>query len=181
MRDAARNVRFNGVLFVANHLVSHIPSHWLRQLFYKRVLGLEIGVQSHIFMGAWFYGRHGFSMGSNSVINERCRLDNRGGIRIGRNVGIAAEACILTAEHDLQSPEFSGREEPVIIHDYVFIGTRAMILPGVTIGEGAAVAAGSIVTKDVAPYTIVAGAPARSIGTRRADLTYELSYGRFFA
>jgi acetyltransferase-like isoleucine patch superfamily enzyme len=54
----------------------------------------------------------------------------------------------------------------------VFIGARAIILPGVTIGEGAAVAAGAVVTADVEPYAIVAGVPARVIGSRPRNLTY---------
>lgn len=172
---------FDGLLFVTNHVVAHVPSHALRLLYYRRALGLEIGDHSYIFMGAWFQTRHGFSMGSNSVINERCRLDNRGGLRIGRNVSISPEVCIVTADHDLQDPGFAGRLRPVVINDYAFVGTRATILPGVTIGEGAAVAAGAVVSGDVPPYTIVAGVPARPIGTRSRDLRYELCYRRLFA
>jgi acetyltransferase-like isoleucine patch superfamily enzyme len=60
----------------------------------------------------------------------------------------------------------------VLIEDYVFIGTRAMILPGVILGKGCAVAAGAIVTKSVVPFTIVAGVPAKPIGHRVENLEY---------
>jgi acetyltransferase-like isoleucine patch superfamily enzyme len=176
-----RRIRFDALLFVCNRILSRLPSHRLRLLLYRKLLGFEIGSKSYILMGARFSGRGGFSMGDHSVINESCRLDNRAAITIGASVSISPEVCILTADHDLQSPTFAGRERPVRIADHVFVGTRATILPGVSVAEGAAVAAGAVVTRDVEPYTIVAGVPARPVGTRPQDLRYELDYGRLFA
>ena len=65
--------------------------------------------------------------------------------------------------HDPLFPEVLA---PVTVCDYAWVGSRAMILPGVTVGEGAVVAAGAVVTRDVAPYSVVAGVPARPVGTR---------------
>jgi maltose O-acetyltransferase len=79
-------------------------------------------------------------------------------------------------DHDPQSRDFGGRGRPVIIMKYAYIATKALILPGVTVGEGAVVAAGAVVTRDVAPYTIVGGVPARPIGVRSRDLDYEFRY-----
>jgi maltose O-acetyltransferase len=141
----------------------------------------EIGERASIFMGAQFDTREHFKLGNLSTINRGCRLDNRGGLEIGSNVSISADVCILTADHDPQSSSFAGRNRPVQIGDYVFIGTRAMILPGVTIGRGAVVAAGAVVTRPVAERSIVAGSPAREIGTRHADLDYQVGYSPFFA
>lgn len=173
------------LLYVCNRFVAKIPSHTLRLAFYRKVMKFEIGDSSYVFMDAWFDTNHVprmetgyFRLGSNSVINQHCRLDNRGGITIGSNVSISADTIILTADHDPQSPEFAGRSKPVVIKDRVFIGTRAMILPGVGIGEGAVVAAGSVVTRDVPAYTIVAGVPAAHIGERRRDLNYRIHYDR---
>lgn len=168
------------LLYLTNHLVAHIPSHSFRLFFYRHFMRLQIGRDSYIFMGAWFDTRGQFLMGDHSVINENCRLDNRGELTIGNNVSISAQVCILTADHDPQSPTFAGRRKPVVIEDYAFIGTRALILPGVTIGKGAVVAAGAVVTKSVEPYTIVAGVPAKKIGERNAQLQYTISYGRLF-
>ena len=131
-------------------------------------------------MDAWFDSKGTFHIGNNSVINQKCRLDNRSGIWIGDNVSISAETCILTADHDIQTSDFAGRSRPVIIEDYVFIGTRAIILPGVTLGKGAVIAAGAIVTKSVEPFTIMAGVPARPIGVRNNELNYETHYPRLF-
>ena len=143
-------------------------------------MGFDIGRKSYIFMDAWFDSKRGFKMGNNSVLNEKCRIDSRGGVEIGNNVSISAEVCILTSDHDPQSPQFKGRSDPVLIEDYAFIGTRAIVLRGVTVGRGAAVAAGSVVTKSVEPFSIVAGNPAREIGKRTTNLDYNIDYNRLF-
>ena len=142
----------------------------------------SIGPSSFIFMDAWFdtKGKGAFVMGHHSVINQKCRLDNRGSIAIGNNVAISAEVCILTADHDMKSPKFTGRERQVSIGDYVFIGTRALIMPGVTVGKGAAIGAGSVVTKDVPEFAIVAGCPAKQVGERYGRFEYTAAYCRLF-
>jgi maltose O-acetyltransferase len=180
MRQQLKRVSFDALLFVANQIVAHIPSHLMRLWFYRHAMGFQIGPGSSIFMGAWVDAKRGLKMGSNSTVNQRCRLDTRGGITIGDNVSISAEVCILTADHDMQSETNAGRQRPVSIEDHVFIGTRAMILPGVTLAKGAAVGAGAIVTRDVPAFTIVAGAPARPIGARNPNLNYKVRYRRLF-
>ena len=175
-----KRIRFEGLLYFTNRLVAGIPFHFLRLSYYRYCLGFEIATGSHIFMDAWFDTNKHFKMGTNSVINQKCRLDNRGNITIGDNVAISSEVCILTADHDPQSSDFAGRARSVNIEDYVFIGTRAMILPGVTLGKGCVVAAGAVVTKNVAPFTIVAGVPAKPIGSRCSELHYSASYHRLF-
>ena len=176
-----RRVSFDGLLFICNKIVGHIPSHALRKLFYRGVMRVRIGKGSYIFTGARFDIPGAFVIGEDSTINDRCRLDNRGTLTIGDHVSISSEVCILTADHDPQNSSFLGRERAVVIEDYVFIGTRAMILPGVKIGRGAVVAAGAIVTKEVPPLAIVAGSPAREIGRRDPTLDYRVEYNRLFA
>jgi acetyltransferase-like isoleucine patch superfamily enzyme len=175
-----KRIWLDGRLYLANNIIAYIPSHTIRLYFYRLVLRAKIGPGTRIFMRAWFDCPGGFSIGSNSVVNQRCRLDSRGGLVIGSNVSIAAEVCILTASHDMQSKDFTGLSAQTSIEDHVFIGTRAMILPGVILGKGSVVAAGAVVTKDVAPYSIVAGVPARSIKQRSIILDYENSYSRLF-
>jgi len=95
-------------------------------------------------------------------------------LSIGNDVSISPDVTILTAQHRTDDPLFGLVSAPVVIDDYVWIGTRAMILPGVHIGKGAVVAAGAVVTKDVAPMEIVGGVPARPIGQRGAVPAYAL-------
>jgi acetyltransferase-like isoleucine patch superfamily enzyme len=180
VQSFCRRLWYDGRLYLTNRIIACIPLRWARQLFYRKVLKIEIGKGSSIFMDVWFDTVGRITVGANSTINQRCRLDGRGGLTIGNNVSISAEVCILTAEHDIQSPDFCGRSSPVLIEDYVFVGTRAMILPGVSVNKGAVVAAGAVVTRDVEPYTVVAGIPAREIGRRNSNLDYDCRYRRFF-
>jgi acetyltransferase-like isoleucine patch superfamily enzyme len=168
-------------LYISNYWVSHIPSHTIRLWFYRRVMKFEIGKGSTILMGCTFDCAGGLIMGKDSVINSNCRIDLRGTVKIGDNVSISNETTILTADHDMDSPGMDGRKFPMEIGDCCWIGTRAMILPGVKIGTGAVVAAGAVVTKDVNPFEVVAGVPAKVIKIRKCQsgFTYTSSYLRF--
>lgn len=115
-------------------------------------------------------------IGNHTIVNRNCYLDGRAGITIGNNVNISFGTTIISLQHDYNSPEFACQAGPVAIHDYVWIGARAIILPGVTIGEGAVVAAGAVVTRNVAPYTVVGGVPAKPIATRTKELVYTNSF-----
>jgi maltose O-acetyltransferase len=119
--------------------------------------------------------------GKNSVINFGCYLDNRRKIIIGNNVGIAHDTKIYTLGHDINDPQFKTNGEAVIIKDYAFIFSNVLIMPGVTIEEGAIVLAGSVVIRDVAPYTIVGGNPAKKIKIREAGINYKIQYNYWFA
>lgn len=170
--------RFAIAMYVANGWVNRVPFHGLRNAYYRRVCRLALDPSSAIHMGAVLYTLGGVRIGPGSTLDQGVRLDGRGGLTIGAGVAIAPEVALLTADHDPQSPDFAGRTAPVVIEDHAWLGTRAMVLPGVTIGQGAVVAAGAVVTKDVPPYTIVGGVPARPIGERRRDLDYTHHYFR---
>jgi acetyltransferase-like isoleucine patch superfamily enzyme len=159
--------------------VGWLPSHGLRLLLYRRLLRIPIGQRTSIHRSCRFYRPSGVSIGSHSIINRDVLMDGRMGLQIGDNVSVSEGAAIITLEHDPNSPTFEARGAPVRIGNRVFVGARAILLPGVAIGEGAVVAAGAVVTRDVAPLAIVAGVPARSIGQRRGDLTYTLDYRKF--
>ena len=159
-----------------NRWIGYVASRTVRRLFLRTWLA-RLGSGTGVQMGCRFLNGRKVSLGDRNVINFDCVLDGRlYPITIGNDVSIGPEASILTLGHDPQSSDFANRGGPVTIGDRVWIGYRALILPGVTIGEGAVVAAGAVVTRDVAPYMIVGGNPAREIGTRTRDLTYALAY-----
>jgi len=162
------------------HLVGLVPCHHFRRFFY-RVAGIKIGKGSTIHMGARFYDPRNISIGEDSIIGEGVVLDGRDKLIIGDHVDIASEVMIYNSEHDVNDPNFLAKNAPVTIEDYVFIGPRAIILPGVRIGKGAVVAAGAIVTKDAPPFSIVGGIPAKIIGERKnKSLSYKLGRARWF-
>ncbi len=162
------------------HAVGCVPIHTVRRFFY-RLAGVRIGAGSAIHTGARFYNPQNIKIGVDTIIGEKCVLDGRDNLKIGNHVDIASEVMIYNAQHDIESPDFAPEREPVVIEDYVFIGPRSIILPGVTIGKGAVVAAGAVVTKDVEEYSIVGGVPAKEIGKRALkDLNYRLGRAAWF-
>lgn len=165
-------------LYICNHVVSRIPSHHIRLAFYRHAMGYKLADGVAIHLGARFDCSERLTMGLNSVLNENCRVDTRGSVTIGDHVSISAETIILTAEHDFSSPDFIGKTRPVVIEDYVFIGTRVIVLPGTTLHRGSIVAAGATVSRDIPPLEIVGGVPAKSIGSRNPDFSYTVKYRR---
>lgn len=135
--------------------------------------GIAIGDQCMVQDGALLNASEGFvHVGDRTWVGPFCVIYGNGGVRIGRDVMIAAHSCITSVGHrhdELHMPMMAQGIEvgPVTIDDDVWIGMNCTILPGVTIGRGAIVAAGAVVRSDVAPFAIVGGVPAREIGQRR--------------
>lgn len=176
--------RLNAVLLEADNFILRIvgllPFHSVRRLFY-RVGGMKIGRGSTIHMGARFYNASNISIGKDTIIGEDATLDGRDKLKIGNHVDIASEVMIYNAEHDVHDEKFKAIFAPVEIEDYVFIGPRAIILPGVSLGKGVVVGAGAVVTKSVEPFTIVGGVPAEEIGKRKlADPKYKIGRASWF-
>jgi acetyltransferase-like isoleucine patch superfamily enzyme len=163
------------LLYFYNSVLTHFPLYSVRHFFLRSVFGIPIGRRTSVHMGCFFAGRN-ISIGSSTAINRRCYLDGRVRVTIGNSVSISPEVYILSLTHDAQSRDFRAEGKEVVIEDYVWIGSRAMIMPGVRLGKGCIVGAGSVVTKDVPPYDIVAGVPARKIGERTKDLDYKVEY-----
>jgi acetyltransferase-like isoleucine patch superfamily enzyme len=184
--------------------LGHIPSHTIRLFFYRHFFRVKIGSDSSIHWRAQFNAPTGVSIGHNTIIGNDAFFDGRmkryedgrktsmgtylkeffhptvRPLTIGNNVSIAGEVRIFTMEHDIDDPHFCEIGAPVILEDYVVVGTRVTILPGVRIGKGAVVASGAVVTKDVAPYTVVGGVPAKYIKDRTTHLQYTLKFSRLF-
>jgi acetyltransferase-like isoleucine patch superfamily enzyme len=167
-------------LYAYNHFLNKIPSKTIR-LFLSR--GYMIIGKSYIRSRVELLGskRKNIQIGNNSIINPYCLLDGRKyKIIIGDNVDIARGSMIYTLEHDPDSDYYEARGGDVTIEDFSWIGSRVIILPGVTIGRGAVVASGAVVTKDVPPMTVVGGIPAKFLKTRNSKLLYELKDTNYF-
>jgi acetyltransferase-like isoleucine patch superfamily enzyme len=150
-----------------------------KHAYYRHVLRYRLAENISIHMGCFFTGGK-IEIGAGTVLNRRCFLDGRVGLKIGANCSISPEVTMLSMGHDPQDPHFSVSGGATTIGDNVWIGTRAMILPGVTIGEGAVIGAGSIVTKDIAPWKIAVGNPAREIKDRNREIRYTCKYRTWF-
>ncbi len=160
--------------------VGLIPSHSLRKFFYS-LAGMKIGKGSVIHMWATFFQPGNIEIGQDTVVGNHCFLDGRAKLKIGSHTDIASEVLIYNSQHDVDDEAFRAIEKPVEIGDYVFIGPRAIILPGIKIGKGAVIAAGAVVSKDVNPGQIVGGVPAEEIRERRLkDYHYHLGRARLF-
>ena len=152
----------------------------VRNLYFK-TFHIKIGSGSCIHRFCRFFHIGKLVIGNNSTVNFGCYLDNRRGIFIGDNVGIAHNTKIYTLGHDINDPEFKTKGAPVYIEDNSFIFSNSLIMPGVTIGEGAVVLAGSVVTKNVEPWTVVGGNPATKIRIRNKTISYKSSYKYWLA
>jgi acetyltransferase-like isoleucine patch superfamily enzyme len=159
--------------------VGYLPSHRVRNAAYRRA-GLTLPVSSSIHWRAEFYAPERIVVGERCTIGDSCFLDGRSGLELGDNVNIGSHVSIYTRQHDVDSPDFAEVGAPVTIGRHAWVASHAIVLPGVSIGEGAVVAAGAVVTKDVEPFLMVGGNPARPIRERTRDLRYHLGYAKRF-
>lgn len=138
--------------------------------FLMRLAGLQVGTQATILDIPQIIGngdlRPRLIIENYSMINIGCHFDLNDRITIAPRVSIGHEVMILTTTHDVGGPAHrAGRAttKPVMIGEGAWVGARAVIFPGVTVGAGSIIAAGAIVTRDVPPNTLVAGVPARYV------------------
>lgn len=169
---------FYGLVTYLGILTGKIPAHFIRNFIYRFLFKLELGPKATLYGGVRFRSPWRITIGANSIIGEDSLLDGRGELTIGENVNIGSGVWVWTMEHDLNDPDFIAIKGAVYIDDYAWISSRVTILPNVSIGKGAVIASGAVVTKDVSPYTIVGGVPAKVIGKRNPNLTYRLSNRR---
>ena len=168
------------ILFKLTLVSAFVPFHSVRKFIF-RLYGLKIGKGSTIHMWTRFFNPANITIGHDSIVGDHCFLDGRAKLIIGNHVDIASQVLIYNSEHDVNSDGFDPIEEPVEIADYVFIGPRAIILPGVKIGKGAVTAAAAVVIEEVKPFDIVGGVPAKVIGQRKnKDPHYKLGRARLF-
>ena len=155
--------------------VGSIPSHTIRNFLYKNIYLVKMAKNSILYYDSEIRAPYNLTIGEGSIIGDKSILDARNKIVIGKNVNFSTSVSIWTEQHDHRDPYFrcnSNETFAVNIGDRAWIGPNVTILHSVTIGEGAVIAAGSVVTKNVEAYTIVGGMPAKEIGKRTKDLRY---------
>lgn len=163
--------------------IGYFPSQFIRNFVYKHVFFMNLEKEVTIRYGLKLLGASGISIGQGSALGDECWLDGRFRIIIGKNVNIASQVHMWSASHDMNDPYFRSNPKtvgPIIIDDNAWIGPHTTILDNVHIGEGAVVCAGAVVTKDVEPFAVVAGIPAKKIKERNRDIRYKLSGASFF-
>lgn len=153
---------------LASWMPYFIGKKWRNFLF--RCFGMEMGGHVGIYPTAKIWAPWNIKLASWVAIDDEVNLYSADKITIGTKVAISREAFICTASHDITKPNRPLVTKPITICDGVWIGARAIILPGVTIGEGAVVAAGAVVTKDVPAWAVVAGNPAKVVKQRVLDI-----------
>ena len=137
------------------------PKRWLLRLF-----GARIGRGLVIKPGVWIKYPWRLVVGDHCWIGQGVWIDNLADVRLGSHVCVSQQVYVCTGSHDHRKPTFDLITRPVEVGSGAWLGARALILGGVSVGANAVLAAGSIVTKDVPAATIVAGNPAREIGVR---------------
>lgn len=147
-----------------NSKITLIKNKILKYLF------KEISISSNIRPNIKFVNGNNISIGNNSGIGENSFIQDIGQVKIGDNVLMGPDIMIFTANHSIEKSKLINEQGYIVkdvkIENDVWIGARSIILPGVTVGQGSIIAAGSIVTKDIDEYSIVGGNPARFIKKR---------------
>ena len=137
---------------------------WRRLLL--RTFGAQIGTGANILPSCRIWAPWNLKMGDHSCLSENVDCYSVDSIYIGSNVVVSQGASLCTASHDIGSPIMELTHSPIAIEDNVWVAARAFIGPGVTIREGAVVAACAVVAKDVESWTVVGGNPAEFIKKR---------------
>ncbi len=154
--------------------IGYMPFEFIRLFFYKHLFHLKIGKKVRICHGLEIRDGFKITIGDNSIIGDNCLLDGRNSITIESNVNISSNVQVYTLQHDTQSSSFSCNGGAVVIKKHSWVSSNSTILPNVSVGEGAVLACGSIATKDIEPFSIYGGIPARFLKKRNKNLDYQL-------
>jgi putative colanic acid biosynthesis acetyltransferase WcaF len=158
-----------------NRYGTHLPSRRLRK-WWLRGLGATLESGCVVFAGTTVLGADRLSIGARTNIGWRCVLDARGGLSIGADTVIASDTQLISGRHDVDDDDFVASFDPITIGDHCWLATRSLVIGGITVGRGAVVAAGAVVTRDVDEMTVVAGVPAQVIRKRTGKLDYRIDY-----
>ena len=142
---------------------------------------MQLSDSSFIQLDVYVYATSGAcTVGEDTIIGRGSILDCRGGLCIGSHVSISPSVYLFTAGHDPRSLDFRGVLRPVMIEDYVCIGSGSQVMPGARLARGTYVYPGSVVCKDTSQFDIVSGIPAVRIASRPSNLSYRVMFDHPF-
>jgi len=166
----------SGFIFYSILQTGKIPFHTVRNFIYRYFYKASLGENVIIYSGAEMRRPDKLKIGKGSIVGHHSILDARYFIEIGENVNFGHGVWLWSGQHNHRDPSFGSdpkaKGKRITVCDRVWLGPRVTVLPGCTIGEGAVVGAGAVVTKDVEPFSINAGIPAKKIGERNRDIDY---------
>lgn len=160
---------------VINDVLPIVPFWRCRRFFLKKAK-VAVGKGTFIMKRNYFMSPNRLAIGEFSHINRGCVIDARGSIKIGNNVSISHNVNLMTGGHKMNSRNFKAEYLPIVIKDFAWLGVGCTILKNVTIGKGAVICAGAVVTKDVEDFAVYAGVPAKKIGERSRDIDYHCEW-----
>lgn len=165
---------YYAITLLGNAFINKIPLRHLRKWFYQ-VMGARIGKNTFPCRRVEILLPKGLELSDGVAVGWFAELDARGGITIGHDTNISSHAKLITGSHDIDDPLYTADFQPIHVGHHCWIGTSAMILQGVSIGDGAVIAAGAVVTKDVPANEIWGGVPAKYIRKRNIDFNYKIA------
>ena len=165
---------YYAVVLFGNTVLNKLPSRHLRRWFYI-LMGAQLGKRTFPSRRVEVLYPKGLKLGDGVSVGWFAELDARGGITVGNDTNISSHVKFITGSHDIDDPNFTADFKPIHIGHHCWIGTGATILQGVHIGNGAVIAAGAVVTKDVPSYEVWGGVPAKFIRQRKNNnLQYKI-------
>jgi len=175
-------IDFFGCFYLAtwNWIFSYIPSYLLRGIILRRFYGVKMGRNVNVHIGVKFLKPWGVTIGDNVNIQMGSFIDGRGGVVIGDNVDITLYVKLLSQQHDMQDGLYTTISLPISIANNCVIGSYSLLLPGVSLGEGAVIGAGSVVPKSIPEWSIAVGNPCVVKKKRNSAIQYQVGYKRFF-
>jgi maltose O-acetyltransferase len=164
---------YYAITLFGNVVINKIPSRHIRKWFYQ-IMGAKMGENTFPFRRVEVLLPKGLQLADGVAVGWFVLLDARGGITIDHDTNISSYVKMITGSHDIDEPDFTADFKPIHIGHHCWIGTGATILQGVNIGDGAVIAAGAVVTKDIPAYEIWGGVPAKCIRKRAENLNYKI-------
>ena len=160
---------YYAITLFGNVVINKIPSRHIRKWFYQ-LMGAEIGKNTFPCRRVEVLLPKGLKLADGVAVGWFAELDARGGISIDHDTNISSHVKMITGSHDIDDQAYTADFKPIHVGHHCWVGTGATILQGVNIGDGAVVAAGAVVTKDVPPYEVWGGVPAKYI-RKRTDVS----------